>query len=488
MALAEVRTDLIVDGQWVPPTGDGTMEIRNPANPDEVVGQAAAASQADTVRAIEAAHAAYPAWAALSYQDRAGFLGKMVDAVQDGVEERIPRFVREHGKIKREAGIELTRLGARFEYTASLADRLARDEELDGPPFRTTITRQPRGVASLIIPWNWPLSILGAKLPQALLAGNTVVVKPAETSPLVTMQTLKLMADALPPGVLNAVTGSVDDVGKPLIEHPLVRKIDFTGGTETGKKIMAAAAPTLKDLTLELGGNDPAIVLDDAVIDEDAVRKMVLGSFMTSGQICMAIKRLYVHDRLYDHVLEALRAALQRFVVGNGLDDRTTMGPLNNRRQRDWVVSLVSEARGRGAHVDELGEPLDSDELARGWFCLPTLVTGVDNSYQVVSQEQFGPVLPIIPFQTVDEAVAMANDSEYGLCSSVWSADVERAIAVGRRIEAGYTYINNHGPMAQDNRAPFGGMKHSGIGRQLGYEGVLEFLEPHSISVSVDAG
>lgn len=485
MALAEVRTDLIVDGQWQPSSDGGTMEIRNPAKPDEVVGEAAAASQADTVRAIEAAHAAYPAWAALTYQDRAGFLRKMVDAVQDGVEERIPRFVREHGKIKREAGVELTRLGARFEYTASLAERLAQDEELDGPPFRTVITRQPRGVASLIIPWNWPLSILGAKLPQALLAGNTVVVKPADTSPLVTMQTLKLMADALPPGVLNAVTGSVENTGAPLVEHPLVRKIDFTGGTETGKKIMAAAAPTLKDLTLELGGNDAAVVLDDAVIDEDTVRKMVIGTFMTSGQICMAIKRLYVHERLYDQVVEAMRAALGRFVVGNGLDDRTMMGPLNNQRQRDWVAGLVDDARGRGAQIHELGEPLDGDDLGRGWFCMPTLVTGADSSYKVVSEEQFGPVLPIMPFKTVDEAVQMANDTEFGLCSSVWSADVERAIAVGRRIEAGYTYINNHGPMAQDNRAPFGGMKQSGIGRQLGYEGVLEFLEPHSLSVAI---
>jgi acyl-CoA reductase-like NAD-dependent aldehyde dehydrogenase len=242
-------------------------------------------------------------------------------------------------------------------------------------------------------------------------------------------------------------------------------------------------AGTLKDVTLELGGNDPAILLEDAKIDDGAIQRLVLGAFLTAGQICMAMKRLYVHRSLFDAVHDGMAEALSGYVVGDGLDPETNMGPLNNKRQLDVVLDLVEDAKRRGATVQEYGRARDDDEFQRGWFHLPTLVTDVEQGARVVQEEQFGPVLPIIPFDTEDEAVTLANDTIYGLCSSVWSADVDHAVAVGRRIQAGYTYINIHGPMGQDNRGPFGGVKESGVGRELGKQGIYSFLEPHSISV-----
>ena len=479
------RSRLIIDGNWVPATGDRSYAVRNPANPDELVGEAAQAGTEDVNRAIEAASRAFPAWAALSFQQRAAYLLQIADKIvadQDELQARIRLFTREHGKVLREATMEMTRLGDRFTYCAGQAERLATDEKLRGPPFDTLITRQPRGVAALIVPWNWPLSILGAKLPQALIAGNTVVIKPAQRSAMAPCMTMRIMAEVLPSGVLNVVTGASAEIGDTLVSHPLVSKINFTGGVETGKHVMRVAADTLKPVTLELGGNDPALVLEDALLDAAAIQRMVLGTFMTSGQVCMAIKRIYVHRSRYDELLQQFMAATDRYVVGNGLEDGVTMGPLNNAAQLKIVQEFIVDARQRGAAVHELGQIADEETYKKGYFQRPVVVTGANHDMKIVAQEQFGPAIAIMPFATEEEAIQLANDSEFGLCSSVWSQDRERAVNVARRLEAGYTYLNAHGPTAQDNRAPFGGFKHSGIGRNLGFEGIMEFLEPHSIS------
>lgn len=477
-----IKTDLIIDGEWRAPSGGQYEAVQNPAAPDQMVGRYASASRRDTGEAIEAAAAAQPAWEATGFLDRAEGLIRIVANLQEGVEERAHLLVRENGKLLRESQIEMTRLGDRFSYTASLARDFMEEDVFDSPPVRTTVTFRPLGVAALIVPYNWPLSILGAKLPQALLAGNTVVVKPPPTAPLAMVKTIKLMADALPPGVINVVTGPTEVVGAELLENRLVRKVDFTGSVNAGKQIMAAASQTLKPITLELGGNDPAIILDDAHIDDAMIKRLVLGAFLTAGQICMAIKRLYVHRSLFNEVRREMADVLSGYVVGDGMAEESSMGPVNNERQLDVVRGLVADARQRGGTVEEFGRPRDEDEFKKGWFHLPTLVTQVDHSFRVVNEEQFGPVLPIMPFDTEDEAVALANDSDFGLCSSVWSSDLERAEHVARKIDAGYTYINVHGPMGQDNRAPFGGIKNSGFGRQLGKQGVLEFLTYHSIS------
>jgi acyl-CoA reductase-like NAD-dependent aldehyde dehydrogenase len=267
-----------------------------------------------------------------------------------------------------------------------------------------------------------------------------------------------------------------------MISHPLVRKISFTGSIRAGKHIMKVAADTLKAITLELGGNDAALVLDDAELDDDAMRSFVNGTYMTAGQICMAVKRIYVQESRYAEFVEKFSTVANQIVVGDGTHADVTMGPLNNERQLGVVRDLIADARAGGATVAELGQVQDQAMYDQGWFQRPTVITDCSPHARIVQEEQFGPVVPILPFSDEDDAVRMANDTEFGLCSSVWTTDRDRALAVARRLEAGYTYINGHGPMAQDHRSPFGGVKQSGLGRVLGYEGLNEFMEPHSIS------
>ncbi|MFT6786269.1 MAG: acyl-CoA reductase-like NAD-dependent aldehyde dehydrogenase [Dinoroseobacter sp.] len=483
--IAPVTTELFINGAARPAEGGTTYDIFNPARPSELVGHAARASVGDVDKAVTAAHAAFPAWAALSYHARADMLLKVAEALTADaaeVETRARLFTREHGKILKETHLELSRLGDRFRLCASYADRLATDEHLNGPPFDLIITRQPRGVATLVVPWNWPLSILGAKLPQALMAGSTVVVKPSQNSALAPSQALKIIASMLSPGVVNVVTGKASEIGDALLSHRLVRSINFTGSVEVGRHVMAVASKNLTPVTLELGGNDAAIVCQDALLDHGAFMRLYLATFMSTGQICMAIKRLYVHRSRYEHVLEGLEAVCREMVVGDGLLAETNMGPLNNAGQLRVVQDMIAQARASGAEVRELGQVPDAELYDEGFFQRPTLIHNPDPRLDIVREEQFGPALPIIPFDMEDEAIAMANDSRFGLCSSIWSEDKDRAVALARRLEAGYTYLNAHGPTAQDGRGPFGGFKDSGMGRNLGYEGIIGFQGPHSIS------
>ena len=487
-----VESGLFINGQSRNAASGGTYEIFNPARPSELVGRAALAAAQDVDDAVQAAYAAFPSWSGRSHEDRAELLRKVAAALtvdEDDVARRSQLFTREHGKIRRETMLELSRLGDRFELCASYASRLATDEELRpasfGPAFDTIITRQPSGVAALIVPWNWPLSILGAKLPQALIAGNTVVVKPAQNSAIVPSLTLKIIAELLPKGVVNVVTGAGQDIGDALVGHPLVRKVNFTGSVPVGKHVMRVASRNLASVTLELGGNDAALILEDAELSDEAFQKMYLGAFASSGQICMAIKRLFVHASRYDEVVDGFRAACDKAVVGDGLLPETTMGPVNNAAQLKVVTDMIADARAKDADVVETGQVPDPELYnGGGYFQRPTLVLNADRNLSIVKDEQFGPALPIMKFHDDDEAVEYANDSDFGLCSSVWTPDRERALRVSRRLETGYTYLNNHGPMAQDSRGPFGGFKQSGIGRNLGYDGLLGFTEAHSISGS----
>jgi acyl-CoA reductase-like NAD-dependent aldehyde dehydrogenase len=457
-----------------------SFAVYDPAHSGEVVGHAAAATTADALDAATAAHGAWPAWAALDAAERAAIVLKSLDGLDADADERADILSRENGKVRFEAVIDLQVFVGRFHQAAEFASELDQDEHIAGPPFNTTITKLPAGVVTIIYPFNWPLAILAASLPYALMAGNTVIVKPPPSTPLSSVLTLRHLVRKLPPGVLNVVTGSDEVLGPVVVGDPRIRHVCFTGSVGGGKRIMAMAAANLTNVTLELGGNDPAIILSDADMDQAAFGRLSAATFMTTGQVCMAVKRLYVPHSRFDEVIDGLRGTLAGTRAGAGLDPDTTMGPLNARRQRDYVAGLCSEARAAGAQVLTFGEYTSG---AGGNYLLPSLVLDPAADLKIVTEEQFGPALPVISYHNEAEAVALANNTWSGLCSSVWSADTEHAVKVARQLRTGAAFFNNHNATAVDERAPFGGFNQSGIGRELGRQGLHEFTETHVMAV-----
>jgi aldehyde dehydrogenase len=319
----------------------------------------------------------------------------------------------------------------------------------------------------------------------ALMAGNTVVLKLPDNAPLALSAVLLRLAGHLPPGVLNVLAGAGRDIGVHLTTHPVVRRVSFTGSTETGRTIMRDASANLKNLGLELGGNDPAIVLESAVVDDALINGLVGGAFMTTGQVCYAPKRLYVHRRNYRRFVEDFTAAAASIRVGNGLNPAVTMGPLNNRAQYETVQRLIRASESAGASVRTVGEYVETDG-SDGYFVRPTIVTGLAHDADLVQQEQFGPVLPILAFDSEDEVIGLANDSEYGLAASVWSQDVDHAFGLARRIQAGSVFVNVHRVGASDPSMPFGGFKQSGIGRGHGEIALDEAMELQVLADRID--
>jgi acyl-CoA reductase-like NAD-dependent aldehyde dehydrogenase len=481
MALSETTasTHLLIGGEERP--AGNTFAVYDPHD-GSVAGHAAAATREQALDAVAAAQKAWPAWAALTAAERAQQALAALGDLDVDAGERAETLVRENGKVLMEAQIDLAVFVGRFHQAAQFAPSLDAPERIEGPPFDTTIAHVPAGVVTIIYPFNWPLAILAASLPYALMAGNTVVVKPPPTTPLSSVATLRSVALALPPGVLNVVTGEDAVVGPVVVGDPRVRHVCFTGSVGGGRRIMEMAAANLTNVTLELGGNDAAIILDDADLDEAAFGRLAGATFMTSGQVCMAIKRLYVPRARYGEIVEGLEAAMASTRIGSGLDTTVTMGPLNTRRQRDYVVELVDEARSTGTEVREVGEFAGSAGDA-GNYMRPALVLDPAHELRIVSEEQFGPALPIIPYDDEHDAVAQANDTWSGLCSSVWSSDDDHATSVAARLRTGVTFFNNHNATAVDERAPFGGFNQSGVGRELGHEGMLEFTETHVMSI-----
>jgi acyl-CoA reductase-like NAD-dependent aldehyde dehydrogenase len=476
---SEIRTGLYIAGAQE--DAAESFAVHDPADPDLVVGHAGAAGEEQARRAVAAAHDAFPAWAALGAEERAARVRASLGALAADNDERVELLSRENGKVRSECEIEMHVIEARFELAAGLADVVAGVRELPAPPYRTQVMHLPLGVVSLIVPFNWPLAILAASLPQALVAGNTVVVKAPPTTPLSFVRTVALIAAELPPGVVNVVSGHDAVLGPVLIGDPRVRKVCFTGSVGGGKRIMAMAADSLTRVTLELGGNDPALVLADADLTEETIGKLFVGAFLTTGQVCMAMKRLYVHRSHYDAVVEGLTGALGGQRLGPGLDPGATMGPLNSARQREFVTGLLDEVRGT-AEVRELGKAVDDAAVARGHFLRPSLVLDPSPGARVVTEEQFGPTLPVIPFDDEQAAIAQANDTWSGLCSSVWSSDPEHTARVAAQLRTGTTFVNAHNAPWLDERAPFGGFNQSGMGREMGEEGILAFTDTHSVS------
>lgn len=496
-----IEPPLVIAGETVP-AGECTP-VHDPAQPADVVGRAPAATAEQARAAVDAASRAFSGWQRLRPAERADTLVDALGSLAADNDERVDLLVRENGKPRAEATVELQVFEARCRLAASLAPLLEDVEDLPGPPgqqaassgrqpqlpappFRSKVHALPVGVTTIVIPYNWPLAILAASLPYALVAGNPVNVKPPPTTPLSVLTTLAHLASRLPPGVLNVVSGANEAVAL-LIEDPRVRKLVFTGSTGGGRTMMTMAAKNLTRVTLELGGNDPAIVLDDAVLDDAALERLATGAFLTAGQVCMGIKRIYVHRSRYDELVEGLGDALASYQVGHGLDPATTMGPLNNARQRDFVVELREDARAQGAEIRELGN-VDPDGLhAGGYFLPPTLVLSPPREARIVTEEQFGPALPILPFDDEVPLVDALNNEWAGLCSSVWTGDAARADDLAARLRTGTTWVNCANAVAQDDRAPFGGFRQSGIGRELGADGLLDFTEAHTVTYPAPA-
>jgi acyl-CoA reductase-like NAD-dependent aldehyde dehydrogenase len=465
-------------------TATGTVErasstaesrtIFNPAN-GEPVGEAPIHTIEDLEGAIESAAAGQPAWAALGHEARSAALMKAADAVERSAEELAQLLSREQGK-------PLNGPNARFEVGACAAWLRATAATLLNPETvvndgetRAELHYRPIGVVGAIGPWNWPMLITVWQIAPALRMGNAVVVKPSEFTPLSVLALIKVINEELPEGLLTVVSGG-RDVGARLAEHPAIGKIRFTGSTATGKAIIKSSAETVKRLTLELGGNDAGIVLPDA--DPKAIAEgLFWGAFINTGQTCAALKRLYVHDDIYDAVCSELTAVAAAMPMGVGLDENNVLGPLQNRQQFDIVTRLVEAAKASGARVLLGGNP-DADQP--GNFYPTTLVADIDNDNPLVAEEQFGPALPIIRYSTVDEAVAKANGLDVGLGASVWSSDPAAAREVASRIQAGTVWINSHGMV--NPLIPFGGSKQSGYGLEFGVEGLKALGIPQVIN------
>jgi acyl-CoA reductase-like NAD-dependent aldehyde dehydrogenase len=462
--------NLLLNGRMV--AGDQTMPVINPAS-EEVLAQCPRASKKQLDEAVGAAKAAFPAWAALPMDERRKLIVRMAETIEKNAADLAHILTQEQGKPLADATVETMGMAAFFRYFASLDLPMRVIEDSKGR--RVEAHRRPLGVIGAIIPWNFPLMILAFKLPPALLAGNTLVVKPAPTTPLASLKFAELVADILPRGVLNFITDA-NDLGDALTHHPDVRKISFTGSTATGKKVMASAAETLKRITLELGGNDAGVVLDDAK-PKTVAKGIFEGAFQNSGQVCLAIKRLYVHESIYDEMCDELAQLAQAAIVDDGLKQGTTLGPLQNKMQYEKVKGFLDDARANGKIVAG-GEVLDRP----GYFVRPTIVRDIAEGSRLVDEEQFGPVLPILKYSDTDEAIRRANNTTYGLGASVWSSNLDRAHDVAAQLEAGTVWINKHLDMAP--HIPFGGAKNSGLGVEFAEEGLNEFTQLQVINMA----
>jgi acyl-CoA reductase-like NAD-dependent aldehyde dehydrogenase len=470
---------LTIGGESQP--GDaGSYPVHNPARPAEVVGFAPAADRAQLDAAVTEARNAFRSWRALDVGER---VAKVADAaltagVQLKESDGARLYTSEHGKVLSEAGFEIDTAPMVAAVLGSMAEAALAPEQIDPQSPYPRLHREPYGVAALVIPFNWPFSVMMMKLASALSAGNTVVVKLPPTVPLAALQFGAAFAAALPPGVVNVVSAPGIELSQALVTHPGIDVISATGGVATGRAVMAAAATRLTPVLLELGGNDAAIIAPDIAISDQLVESLVTATYTTGGQVCMAIKRLYAPQGRVDELADAVLARCEREVVGDGLADDVTLGPLHTASGRDRVASLVKDAAAQGATVRTAGRIREEDADSDGYFVLPTVVTGVAPQSALATEEQFGPVLPIFGYDDIDDAVAAANATEFGLTASVWTGDDALADKVTGQLVAGTVSVNCHGMAAQDPRVPFGGVGQSGLGRELGADGIRAFTQP----------
>jgi acyl-CoA reductase-like NAD-dependent aldehyde dehydrogenase len=461
---------LLINGRLV--DGAAAMDVINPAT-EEVLSPCPRASKAQLDEAVAAAKAAFPAWRDTPIAERKKALAAIADIIQKNTQDLARLLTQEQGKPIGDAMIEVFGSAAFLRYftTLDLPVKVLSQSESG----RVELHRKPLGVIGAIVPWNFPLLLLAFKIAPGLVAGNTFVVKPAPTTPLTTLRVAALIKDVLPAGVLNVIADA-NDLGAALTSHPDVRKVSFTGSTATGRKVMASAADTLKRITLELGGNDAGIVLGD-VNPKETAPKLFRGAFQNSGQVCIAMKRLYVHESIYDEMCAELAALADQAVIGDGLQQGTQLGPLQNKMQYEKVKDLIEDAKKHGKVIAGGAAP---DQP--GYFIRPTIVRDISDGARLVDEEQFGPVLPVIKYSDPEDAVRRANASPYALGGSIWSTDLDKAYALANQMASGTVWVNKHADLQP--HIPFGGAGQSGLGVELGQEGLEEFTQLQVINIA----
>jgi len=465
----------------IEPIGDDALTITDPATGAHV-GRVTSASGDTVDRAVRSAQAAFGAWSRRAITDRGAVLHAGAEALLERVDELALGLVAEQGKTLREAKLELRKAADTLEHYAGLAKQV-RGIAVHGldPGVEGRVLRRPLGVVAAIVPWNFPTTLLANKLGPALLCGNTVVAKPADTTPFTTLRLAEILTEAgLPPGVLNVVPGTGPVAGEALVGHPLVRKVAFTGSTPTGQRVAALAAQGAKRVTLELGGSDPMIVCDDADLAK-AASAASMGRFYNCGQACLAIKRVYVFDAVADEVIAAIAAKADKLRVGIGTQEGVQMGPLHSERQRALLEDQLARTLARGGEVVAGGRRPSDPELRNGWFHEPTVVVDPPHDSPMATEEVFGPVLPIWRVRDLDEALARANASPFGLGSSIWTRDLDRAERAAAELECGYTWVN--APTKVYDELPFGGVKSSGYGKEHGSEALDHYTDLKSVVV-----
>lgn len=477
-----------INGKWEPASSQETFDVCNPAT-GELVAKVAKGTVEDVNRAVAAAREAFDQgdWKNMKPKDRANVLNAISYRIAEHGQELVYlESISSGGTVRRIGGSDILQMVDLFQTMAKFLDDYPFSETLPVPPFpgpaQNFIWREPIGVCAAITPWNYPMVIGCWKIAPALAMGNTIVIKPASSTPLSTLKLAEIISSVVPPGVINVVAGPGAEVGEALVTHPKVDKVAFTGSTEVGRRIMGLAAGTIKNTTLELGGKSPNIILEDADLNI-SLPGSLFGVFLHSGQFCESGTRLFVPDKIYDEVVAGLVALTSKLKLGNPLNPATDMGPVISKKQKETILSYIDAGIKEGATLACGGKEVMVPGCEEGHFIEPTIFTNVTNDMKIAQEEIFGPVLAVISYSDLDEAIKMANDTIYGLAAGVWTRDLNKAYDVARKLQAGVVWINDWHMLRND--APFGGYKQSGIGREMGKHSLDAYTQVKHVHTSM---
>ncbi|WP_227935454.1 aldehyde dehydrogenase family protein [Alkalihalobacillus deserti] len=476
-----METNLLIGGKEI--KTDQYLEVSDPGRLDDVIGYVAQGNPQHVDDAVGAAHKAYQSWRKVPLEDRIALVLKAADLLEKESALIAEVISKQNGILLNTTRAEVNMAVSVMRNSMQFAENFFKPVELEDETGWVSIEKKPMGVIAGIVPWNAPIVLTMQKLAPILIAGNTIVFKPSPFASIGITLILQKIGEIFPPGVINVVNGD-GDVGEALTTHPLVRKISFTGGGPTAKSIMKSAANTLKGVHFELGGNDPAIVLEDANL-ETVVPNIVNGVFRRSGQFCYAIKRIYIPSSMYNHFYDLLCEHVDQYKIGHQMNPQATFGPVNNKNQYNNVKRLIENLRNSKAEMVELGEKLEPGNWDNGYYLNPIVVRNMKSDQELVTGEQFGPIIPLVSYQSEEEVIEMANATEYGLGSSIWATDTDRALRIAKEIESGMTLINTaFQTQLGFKHMPFGGVKESGIGRENSQMVFDEYVETHAININ----